>query len=119
MIWAIVRSPLLNRKDNIMRSCNSLKQNEHVVFNVWSDIYNHKIPMNGNVLYVDKQSKTVCVNYLYGYKSETEHVEYNDMLAVYNPDGKMMYFDNIYGCSDLLEGGITYSDKRRSIKTGI
>ena len=99
-----------------MRRCYALKENEQVVFNVWSDIYERKIPMNGNVLFVDKVQKSVCVVYLYGYKSETVHVDYHDMLAVYNPDGEMMHFDNIYGKSDLLEGGKIYLERNNHDK---
>ena len=94
-----------------MRYCRGLKHNEMVVFLIWSDLYKRKIPMDGNVISVDKDRKIVSVVYLEGYKSMNAHLSYYDMLAVYNPDGEVMHFDNIYGKSDLLEGGRGYKRK--------
>lgn len=86
------------------RECNSLNENEQVVFNLYSDLYGKKVPMNGNVLSVDVANRKVHVAYLYGWKSENAIVDFYDMLAVYNPNGKIMKFDNISGRSDTLEG---------------
>ena len=84
------------------RACTSLKKDEQVVFLCHSTIYDKKVPEIGNVIYVLPEKKTVCVCYLEGYKSRTEDVPYEDMLAVYDKDGEEMYFDNIHGPSRKL-----------------
>lgn len=84
------------------RYCSSLKENEQVVFLLYSDIYNKKIPYDGTVVYVDRPSKKVSVCYLEGYKSYTDSIPFSDMLAVYDEKGKMMHFDNISGPSQKL-----------------
>lgn len=84
------------------RKCTSLKSNEQVVFKIHSDIFEKKIPMNGSVLSVYENAKKVCVSWLEGYKDRHDMIPFEDMLAVYNPDGEMMKFDNISGKSDLL-----------------
>lgn len=84
------------------RKCTSLKPNEEVVFNLMSDIYKRKIPMVGSVIVVRDDTKKVCVSYLEGYKDRHESIPFEDMIAVHNPNGDMMKFDNISGRSDLL-----------------
>ena len=84
------------------RKCTSLKFNEQVVFMIHSDIYEKKIPIDGSVISVLENTKKVCVSWLDGYKDRHDFIPFDDMLAVYNPNGKMMKFDNIYGNSDLL-----------------
>lgn len=84
------------------RSCGSLKAGESVVFKLYSDIYNKKIPMDGTVIYVNTDRKVVWVSYLEGYKDRSDAIPFEDMLAVHNPNGPMMHFDNIYGKSDIL-----------------
>lgn len=85
-----------------MRKCSSLLMNEQVIFKVYSDIYKEKIPEIGSVINVNNKRKTVAVCYLDGYKSRTEDISYEDMLAVYNPNGVIMQFNNISGPSDKL-----------------
>lgn len=84
------------------RKCTTLKTNDEVVFLIFSDIFKRKIPMNGTVIFVSKNQKKVCVSWLSGYKDMHDFIPFEDMLALYNPDGKMMKFENIYGKSDLL-----------------
>lgn len=84
------------------RKCTSLQANECVVFKIYSDIYKKKIPMDGNVVSVNKNTKIVCVSWLEGYKDRHDFITFEDMLAVYNPNGEMMKFGNISGRSDLL-----------------
>lgn len=90
------------KQQETKRCCTSLKEYEPVVFLVYSDIYKRKVPTEGNVLYVDEQLKTVCVSWLEGYKDRKEDVPFSDMLAVYNPKGILMHFENIFGQSDVL-----------------
>lgn len=84
------------------RTCQSLKQGEAVVFKLYSDIYKEKKPMDGTVIYVNTDRRIVWVSYLEGYKDRSDAIPFEDMLAVYNPEGEMMKFDNISGKSDLL-----------------
>ena len=86
----------------MQRKCSSLKQNEAVVFMIHSDIYNKKIPETGSVIYVLPEQKKVCICYLNGYKSESDFIPFEDMLAVANPNGEVMKFRNISGPSDTL-----------------
>lgn len=82
--------------------CSELKVNAQVVFKIYSDIYKQKIYEIGSVIYVLPNSRKVCVCYLEGYKSRSENIPYEDMVACYNENGEMMSFDNIKGKSVLL-----------------
>ena len=84
------------------RSCSSLKFKDQVIFNIYSSIYEHKIPEIGTVLDVNKERREVIVDWLEGYKDRHDNIPYEDMLAIYNPNGEMMHFDNISGPSDIL-----------------
>lgn len=84
------------------RSCSSLSVNEQVVFNVYSDIYKHKIPETGTVIGINKERKEVVVDWLEGYKDRHDNIPFDDMLAVYNPNGEILHFNNISGPSDVL-----------------
>lgn len=84
------------------RKCSSLKENEIVVFNVWNDIYREKRPIDGNVISVDLERRVVWCCWLEGYKDYRKPIPFEDMLAVYNPNGGIMKFENISGKSDLL-----------------
>ena len=94
-----------------MKSCKDLKENEIVVFNIWSDIYKRKIPCDGNVIFVNHDTNSVAVVYLEGYRCEHANIKFADMLACYDKDGEVMHFDNIYGKSVLLEGGRAYANR--------
>lgn len=91
-----------NGGKNMDRKCTSLQSNEQVVFMIHSDIYRKKIPMDGSVISVYENTKKVCVSWLEGYKDRHDIIPFEDMLAVYNPNGEMMKFDNISGRSDSL-----------------
>lgn len=82
--------------------CSELNKDRPVVFNLHDEIYGKKIPMDGFVIYVLPERKTVCVGYMDGYKYLTEDIPYEDMIAAYDKDGEMMKFDNIKGPSVLL-----------------
>lgn len=84
------------------RKCTSLKRGEQVVFLVHSDIYNRKVPMDGSVVFVYPDRKRVLISWLEGYKNRDSVVSFNDMLAVYNPNGEIKKFENISGRSDIL-----------------
>lgn len=98
--YAIVKDFMKLR--STIRSCTSLKDGEQVVFLIYSDIYNHKIPIDGNVNFLDRDMRKVAVIYLLGYRCEHAFVDYEDMLGVYNPDGVFIEFENIQGRSDIL-----------------
>ena len=85
-----------------VRCCSDLKSGEAVVALVYDSIYEKKIPIDGTVVFVDVNTKKVDFTYLYGYRQEYAFVPFEDMLAVSNPNGEFMRFDNICGKSDRL-----------------
>ena len=82
--------------------CSELKENAQVVFKIYSDIFKRKICEIGSVIYVLPNRREVCVCYLDGYKSRSENIPYEDMVAYYDENGEMMSFNNIKGKSVLL-----------------
>lgn len=82
--------------------CSELKENAQVVFKIYSDIFKRKICEIGSVIYVLPNRREVCVCYLDGYKSRSENIPYEDMVACYDENGEMMSFNNIKGKSVLL-----------------
>jgi len=98
--YAIVKDFI--RSKSTIRSCTTLKKEESVVFLIYSDICKSKIPIDGNVIFVNRDMRKVEVIYLIGYKCEYDFIDYEDMLGVFNPDGVFIEFDNIQGRSDIL-----------------
>ena len=84
------------------RAINSLLPGESVVFNIYDDIFGRKSPIDGTVDFVNDELKFVSVSYLYGYQNRDAFIPYEDMLAVYNPNGEYMTFGCICGKSDIL-----------------
>ena len=82
--------------------CSELKVNAQVVFKIYSNIFKRKIYETGSVIYVLPNRREVCVCYLDGYKSRSENIPYEDMVACYDENGEMMSFNNIKGKSVLL-----------------
>ena len=82
--------------------CSELKENAQVVFKIYSDIFKRKIYETGSVIYVLPNRREACVCYLDGYKSRSENIPYEDMVACYDENGEMMSFNNIKGKSVLL-----------------
>ena len=82
--------------------CSELKENAQVVFKIYSNIFKRKIYETGSVIYVLPNRREVCMCYLDGYKSRSENIPYEDMVACYDENGEIMSFDNIKGESVLL-----------------
>lgn len=82
--------------------CSDLKQGRQVVFNIYSDIFERKIPETGTVLDIYPNRQEVCVHYLEGYKDRHDIIPYEDMLAAYDEASEMMQFGNISGPSVIL-----------------
>ncbi len=82
--------------------CSALQADEEVVFMVHSAIHKRKVPEAGTVLRVDEDEKTIAVVWLDGYKSRTEDISYEDMLAVYDKTGTEMSFGCFRGPSAKL-----------------
>lgn len=84
------------------RSCKSLKYGEAVVFLIYSDIYNRKIPEWGTV--VEVGDDFIEVSWMESYKERFNRIPMYDMLAVRSdsPDAEVLHFGSIYGPSDLL-----------------
>lgn len=82
--------------------CSALQADAEVVFMVYSAIHKRKVPETGTVLRVDEDEKTIAVVWLDGYKSRTEDIPYEDMLAVYDKTGTEMSFGCFRGSSAKL-----------------
>ena len=82
--------------------CSALQVDAEVVFMVYSAIHKRKVPEAGTVLWVDEDEKTIAVVWLDGYKSRTEDIPYEDMLAVYDKTGTEMSFGCFRGLSAKL-----------------
>lgn len=85
------------------RKCSDLKEMEQVVFRVDPYYQGNKEVFFGNVINVYPESKRVDVVYLEGYKSRSDAIPYDDMLAVYDEDGEWMSFGGVSGKSILLK----------------
>ncbi len=82
---------------------NDLKQDDQIVFKLYSDIYKKKIYETGTVISANQEDHTVNVCWMEGYKNRNDIVAYGDMVAKYDKDGEYMRFGNISGPSVLLE----------------
>lgn len=81
---------------------NKLKPNDNVVFKADPYGEGREQYFDGHVVSV--QDKIVFVCYLCGYKSMTDPIPYEKMVAKYDDqDGIISRFDNIIGKSVLLE----------------
>lgn len=79
-----------------------LKPNDNVVFKADPYGEGREQYFDGHVINV--YSKVVFVSYLYGYKSMTDSIPYDKMIAKYDKEnGVELRFDNIVGESILLE----------------
>lgn len=84
--------------------CSDLKFNDVVVFNVTVYAGGKEEIYDGNVISVNNERKTVCVCYLEGYKSRTDNIPFEKMIAKYDENGEEMLFGGwIRGKSILLE----------------
>lgn len=83
------------------RNVRTLQKHEQVVFYVYNNIYQKKIPEVGSVLTVEDQG--VWISWLDGYKDRRELIPFTDMIAVYDENGEMMKWTGIEGKSVLLE----------------
>ena len=78
------------------RWISKLKFNEHVVCRVPSHQLDQVIEEDCNFIKAYPERKKILVGYLDGYRSESAFVDYNDVLAVFDPNGEYMTFDD--GC---------------------
>lgn len=84
--------------------CSELKPNDTVVFYVTAYSGGKEEVYDGNVIYVDNERKTVCVCYLEGYKSRSDIIPFEKMIAKADENGEEMFFGGwIRGKSVLLE----------------
>ena len=91
----------LKKEIGITRKCSSLKENEQVIFKVYSDILIEK-SVCGTVIVVYPDRKEVMVSYFDKDIETRQYVSYEDMLAVYNKNSEKMYLENIDEPIDLL-----------------
>ena len=107
------------RASQIKRGCtfrtvSSLKENEHVVIlhhnYDWHydertgkcEMFRKPYAIDANVINVDNERRYVAVVYLDGYQSRNADIPFEQCIAAYNPDGKLLRFKGLHGNSDIL-----------------
>ena len=80
-----------------------LKQDDIVIFKKYSNITNKEEFQDDNIIWIDKENKTISICYLEGYKSMNDVIPYNKVVAKYEPNGEYMRFGCYSGNSVLLE----------------
>lgn len=84
--------------------CSELKQGDVVVFKATVCAGGKEEVYDGNVIYVDNDRNPVCVCYLEGYKSRSDIIPFEKMIAKADENGEEMIFGGwIRGKSILLE----------------
>lgn len=81
-----------------------IKINDQILFlwNGWSGDEDESV-FDGNVIRIDKD--TVVVSILYGYKSSTEDVKTDRIIAIYDPKGTHNKFHGYSGTGFVTELG--------------
>ena len=82
------------------RNVKTLQNGEQVVFNIYNNIYDKKIPEVGSV--VDVEDNGIWIRWLEGYRDRLDFILFEDMIAVYDENGEMMEWTGIKGKSVLL-----------------
>lgn len=80
-----------------------LKREDIVIFKRYNDILEKEDFQDGYVIGIYPESKQVDICWLEGYKSRTDSVEYNKVIAKYDANGEEMKFGLYTGNSVLLE----------------
>ena len=84
--------------------CSELQKDYIVVFYVPNYTDGKEEVYDGNVIYVDNNAKSVCVCYLDGYKSRSDIIPFEKMIAKADENGEEMLFGGwIRGKSVLLQ----------------
>lgn len=81
---------------------SELKSGDIVVFKMYCDILKREDFWDGYVVFVNEETKKVCISYLEGYKDRHDYIDYDKVVAKYDDDGEYMQFGNISGNSVLL-----------------
>lgn len=81
-----------------------LKENDLVLFKMYSDILKKETSEVGNVIYVREDNKTVAISWLDGYQSRIDDIEFDKVIAKIDKDeGEYGEIDNIRGYFVMLE----------------
>ena len=83
------------------RKCTELKKGDIVLFYVDPYSSGQKELEQGTVIHVYEQKVDVC--YLYGYKSMTDMIPFEDLVSVYDENGEYQKFRNFSGTGFYLE----------------
>lgn len=85
---------------------SDLKIDDQILFN-WAGYHGdedkNENVWNGHIVYI--KGNMICVSILYGYKSTSEDVDFNDVLAVYDKNGEGVKIKSYVGPSRLTEHG--------------
>ncbi|NFH01317.1 hypothetical protein FC831_13700 [Clostridium botulinum] len=80
-----------------------LKSGDIVIFKRYSDTLEEETFQDGNVIGVYPEIKEVDIVWLEGYKSKSDSVKYEKVIAKYDKNGKHMKFGIYSGNSVLLD----------------
>lgn len=82
--------------------CEELKSNDIVIFKRYCDILEREDFQDGNIIAVYPEREEVDICWLEGYKSRTDSVKYEKVIAKFDINGKPMKFGIYSGKSILL-----------------
>ena len=80
-----------------------LNSNDIVIFKRYCDILEKEDFQDGNVIAVYPERREIGICWLEGYKSRTDSIEYEKVIAKYDTNGKPMKFGVYSGTSILLD----------------
>ncbi len=84
---------------------SELKQNDLVLFYIYSDILKRNYAEIGTVIYVREDTKEVMISWLCGYRTMVDDVSFDKVIAKIDKDnGKYSEVDGVNGYFIILEG---------------
>ncbi|MBW9154274.1 hypothetical protein [Clostridium estertheticum] len=79
-----------------------LKQGDIVIFKLYDNEDKEESFKDGSVISVYSERKEVSISYLDGYKSRSDDVAFDKVIAKFDTNGEHMVFGNLSGTSILL-----------------
>lgn len=82
---------------------SELKQNDLVLFYIYSDILKRNYAEIGTVIYVREDSKEVMISWLCGYRTMVDDVPFDKVIATIDDNEEYKEIDGIKGKFKLLQ----------------
>lgn len=83
-----------------------LKEDDLVLFKIYSDILKRETSEVGNVIRVREDEKLITIIWLEGYQSRVDDIEFNKVIAKCDDIGKYREIDGIRGKFIMLESEV-------------